>query len=77
MMLTSVVIFPVLTGDAAPLGGAGKIMQWGKQPVDLQAQFFYNVETPNPLVGQGINIDNEGSTWTLRVQLKFLFPKGR
>jgi hypothetical protein len=57
-------------------GGAGKVMQWGSQPVDLQAQAFYNVVAPNPLVGQGPNIDNEGSTWTLRIQLKFLFPKG-
>lgn len=57
-------------------GGVGKIMQWGTQPVDLQAQAFYNVERPIPLAGQGVNIDNQGSTWTLRVQLKFLFPKG-
>jgi hypothetical protein len=51
-------------------------MQWGTQPVDLQAQAFYNVVRPDPLTGQGINLDNQGNTWTLRVQLKFLFPKG-
>ena len=39
------------------------------------SQAFYNVEKPNPLVGQGINIDNQGETWTLRLQLKLLFPK--
>ncbi len=57
-------------------GGAGKIMHWGSQPMDLQAQAFYNVERPVPLAGQGVNLDNQGNTWTLRVQLKFLFPKG-
>ena len=56
-------------------GGFGKIMKWGKQPVDLSAAVFYNVEQPNPLVGQGINLDNQGELWTLRIQLKLLFPK--
>ena len=80
--LTSV---PVITANweadqknrwTVPIGGGfGKITRWGKQAVDLQTQAFYNVETPTPLVGQGINIDNEGSTWTLRLQLKLLFPK--
>ena len=80
--LTSV---PVITANweadsdnrwTIPLGGGfGKITKWGKQPLDLQMQAFYNVEKPNPLVGQGINIDNQGETWTLRLQLKLLFPK--
>jgi hypothetical protein len=56
-------------------GGLGKIMKWGKQPVDLSLAAFYNVEQPNPLVGQGVNLDNQGATWTLRLQLKLLFPK--
>jgi hypothetical protein len=56
-------------------GGFGKIMKWGKQPVDLSMAAFYNVEQPNPLVGQGVNLDNQGETWTLRLQLKLLFPK--
>lgn len=56
-------------------GGVGKITQWGKQPVDVSLSAYYNVEQPNPLVGQGVNLDNQGETWTLRVQVKFLFPK--
>ncbi len=56
-------------------GGFGKIMKWGKQPVDLSLAGFYNVEQPNPLVGQGVNLDNQGETWTLRLQIKLLFPK--
>ena len=56
-------------------GGFGKIMKWGKQPIDLSLAAFYNVEQPNPLVGQGVNLDNQGETWTLRLQIKLLFPK--
>ena len=56
-------------------GGFGKVTKWGKQPVDLSLAAFYNVEQPNPLVGQGVNLDNQGETWTLRLQLKLLFPK--
>ena len=56
-------------------GGFGRIMHWGKQAVDLQTQAFYNVEKPVPLAAQGLNLDNQGETWTLRLQLKFLFPQ--
>ncbi len=56
-------------------GGFGKITHWEKQAVDLQMQAFYNVEKPNPLVGQGVNLDNQGETWTLRLQFKLLYPK--
>lgn len=56
-------------------GGFGRIMHWGKQAVDLQTQAFYNVEKPIPLAAQGLNLDNQGESWTLRLQLKFLFPK--
>ncbi len=45
-------------------GGFGKIFRIGKQPLNAQAQAFYNVEKP----------DN-GADWTLRLQLQFLFPK--
>jgi len=59
-----------------PLGGGfGKITRLGKQPVDLSMQAYYNVEKPNPLEDQGINLDNQGKSWTLRLQIKFLFPK--
>ncbi len=80
--LTSV---PVITANweadsdnrwTVPIGGGfGKITQWGKQPVDLSLSAYYNVEQPIPLVAQGANLDNQGETWTLRVQVKFLFPK--
>jgi len=45
-------------------GGFGKIFRVGKQPMNAQAQVFYNVETP----------DN-GPDWQLRLQLQLLFPK--
>ena len=48
-----------------PLGlGIGQIMRFGKQPVNLQASAYYNVERP----------DN-AATWQMRLQLQFLFPK--
>jgi hypothetical protein len=45
-------------------GGFGKIMKWGKQPVNAQLSAYNNVESP----------DN-GADWQFRVQLQFLFPK--
>lgn len=45
-------------------GGFGKIMKWGKQPVNAQLSAYKNVEAP----------DN-GPDWQFRVQLQFLFPK--
>ena len=48
-----------------PLGlGIGQILKLGKQPVNIQASAYYNVETP----------DN-GADWQLRLQAQFLFPK--
>jgi hypothetical protein len=80
--LTSV---PVITANwtasssnrwTVPLGGGfGRIVKWGKQPLDLSMQAFYNVEKPTPRVAQGPNLENQGDTWTLRLQLKLLFPK--
>ena len=45
-------------------GGAGRVFKIGKQPVNVQAQAFYNVEKPE-----------FGADWQLRLQLQFLFPK--
>ena len=45
-------------------GGLGKLVRIGKLPVDFQAQAFYNVVKP----------DNAGD-WSLRLQIKSLFPK--
>jgi hypothetical protein len=45
-------------------GGFGKIFRIGKQPMNAQAQAFYNMETPE-----------NGADWQLRLQLQFLFPK--
>jgi hypothetical protein len=80
--LTSV---PVITANweadsnnvwTIPLGGGfGKITKWGRQPVDLSIQAFYNIEQPKPLIAEAPNLDNQGETWTLRLQLKYLFPK--
>jgi len=51
----------------APLGGSiGQIIRWGKQPINLSAGAFYNVEKPE-----------FGADWTLRLQATFMFPKGR
>jgi hypothetical protein len=65
---------PIITADweadssqrwVVPLGlGIGQIMRFGKQPVNLQASGYYNVERP----------DNAAS-WQLRLQLQLLFPK--
>lgn len=57
-------------------GGFGKVMRWGKQPVDGRIQFFYNVVQPEPAVAQLPNIQHQGETWSLQVQIKLLFPKG-
>jgi len=45
-------------------GGMGKILRFGKMPVNCQAQIFYNVETPDG-----------GPEWQLRIQFQLLFPK--
>ena len=45
-------------------GGLGKIQWFGKLPVNLQVQAFYNVVTPD-----------FGPEWQLRFQVQFMFPK--
>ncbi len=45
-------------------GGGGRVFKIGKQPVNAQAQAFYNVAKPE-----------YGADWQLRLQLQFLFPK--
>jgi hypothetical protein len=45
-------------------GGGGRIVHFGKLPVNIYAQLFRNVERPN------------GTTnWSARLQAQFLFPK--
>ena len=46
-------------------GGVGKIVKFGKQPVNFQLQAFDNVVTPK----------QAGADWQLRFQMQFLFPK--
>jgi hypothetical protein len=46
-------------------GGVGRIMKLGFQPVNLGLQFFGNAVHPPG-----------GSSWTMRIQVAFLFPKG-
>lgn len=65
---------PIITADwkadsgdrwTVPLGGGiGKIVRFGRLPVNLQLQTYYNVVTP----------DN-GADWQLRFQVQLLFPK--
>ncbi len=45
-------------------GGAGRVFKIGEQAVNLQAQSFYNVESPE-----------NGADWSLRLQFTFLFPR--
>jgi len=48
-----------------PIGlGIGQITKFGKQPVNLQASAYYNVERPDDF-----------ANWQLRLQIQFLFPK--
>jgi hypothetical protein len=45
-------------------GGVGKIVHFGKLPVNMYTQFFRNVDRP------------DGTThWSARFQMQFLFPK--
>ena len=45
-------------------GGVGKLLNWGKLPMDLTAQAYSYVEAPDG-----------GPDWLFRLQLKFIFPK--
>lgn len=47
-------------------GGIGKVFKIGKQPINFNAQVYNNVVKPD---GWG--------TWQMRLQLQFLFPKGK
>jgi hypothetical protein len=47
-------------------GGVGKIVHFGKVPVNIYTQFFGNAEYPSGT-----------SKWSARFQMQFLFPKGR
>ncbi len=65
---------PIMTADwekssdqrwTIPLGGGiGKLVRFGKQPVDFKLQAFGNVEKPEG-----------GPEWSLQFAVKFLFPK--
>jgi len=67
-------IQPILTADwkaasgdvwTVPFGGGvGRIMKLGFQPVNLTAQFYGNAVHPSG-----------GSSWGMRLQIAFLFPK--
>jgi len=67
---------PIITADwnvdsdnrwIVPFGiGFGKLTRIGSQPINLSLQGYYNVESPE-----------YGPDWTLRVQMQFLFPKGK
>jgi len=45
-------------------GGVGRIMKLGFQPINWQAEFYGNAVYPSG-----------GSSWTMRMQIAFLFPK--
>jgi len=66
---------PIITADwekssdqqwTIPVGGGfGKLVRFGKQPVDFRLQGFGNVEKPDG-----------GPEWSMMFAVKFLFPKG-
>lgn len=66
--------FPIITANwnttsdniwTVPVGGGvGKIVRFGRLPVNLQLSSYYNVVTPD-----------FSPDWTLRFQVQFLFPK--
>ncbi len=45
-------------------GGIGRVFKIGRQPINMQTQVFYNVETPT-----------NGARWQWRLQVQLLFPK--
>jgi len=45
-------------------GGIGKIFKIGKQPINMQASAYKNIEKPA-----------FGAEWQIRLQMQFLFPK--
>jgi hypothetical protein len=45
-------------------GGVGRLVKFGKQPIDLKAQAFVNAVKPDG-----------AADWALQLQIKFLFPK--
>ena len=69
-LVTAPVITKDLEGESGqdwivPVGGGiGKMFNWGKQPLDVTAQYYNYVEKPD-----------HGPEWLFRVQLKFIFPK--
>jgi hypothetical protein len=66
---------PIITGNdeaeksgnkwTVPMGGGiGKVFRVGKQPMNAQAQYFYNLHEPEV-----------SGNWSVRFQLQFMFPK--
>lgn len=47
-------------------GGAGRLVRFGKLPVDFNLAAYYNVEK-----------QDFAPAWTLQFVVKFLFPKGK
>ena len=45
-------------------GGVGRLVKFGKQPIDLKAQAFVNAVKPDGAMD-----------WALQLKIKFLFPK--
>ena len=45
-------------------GGAGRLVKFGKQPVDFKLQYFNNAKSPS-----------KGADWSLMFAVKLLFPK--
>ena len=45
-------------------GGVGKLFHFGKMPVNMQVQAFYNVASPDV-----------GPDWSIRFQIQLLFPQ--
>jgi hypothetical protein len=71
-IITSNWELPSHAGWVVPFGiGGGRVFPIGRQPVNVNAQFYYNAITPETEDGTRI-----GPEWSLRVTFQFLFPKG-
>jgi hypothetical protein len=51
-------------------GGLGRIFRVGSQPMNVNFQYFYNLEKPEKPI-------ETTSNWTVRFQFQFMFPKSR
>jgi len=63
---------PAYAGWVVPFGvGFGRVFPIGRQPLNLNIHYYYNVVTPETEDGTRL-----GAGWSLRFTFQLLFPKG-